>query len=112
MLVRLTDICDRLTMTAMDALLDGPHAQRAFLLKAVFADTWSITVEDHAPLTVVVMAQGEATFTDSTGPHPVAAGDVILARGPAAYTSPTRPTVPPTSGSCRTRCVSTRPARS
>jgi AraC-like DNA-binding protein len=95
MLVRLIDICDRLTMTAVDALLDGPHAQRAFLLKAVFADTWSITVEDHAPLTVVVMAQGEATFTDASGPQRITERDVILARGPAAYTVADSPDTPP-----------------
>ena len=40
-----------------------PRAQRAFALKAVFDGTWSITVEDRAPLTVVVMARGRATFT-------------------------------------------------
>ena len=73
-------------MTALDFLLDGPRARRAFLLKAVFAGTWSITVQDRAPLTVVVMARGEATFTDSSASHRVCAGDVVLARGPAAYT--------------------------
>lgn len=86
MLVRLIDICNRLTMTALDFLLDGPRAQRAFLLKAVFGGTWSITVEDRAPLTVVVVARGEATFTDSSRSHRVCAGDVILVSGPAAYT--------------------------
>jgi AraC-like DNA-binding protein len=73
-------------MTALDLLLDGPRAERAFLLKAVFTGTWSITVEDRAPLTVVVMARGEATFTDATGSHRIGPGDVVLARGPAAYT--------------------------
>lgn len=86
MLATLTDICERLTVTSVDALLDGPRAERAFLLKAVFAGTWSITVEDQAPLTVAVMAHGHATFTDATGAHPVSAGDVIVARGPAPYT--------------------------
>lgn len=86
MLVCLIGICHRLTMTALDFLLDGPRAQRAFLLKAVFDGTWSVTVEDHAPLTVIVMARGQATFTDSSGGHLVSAGDVILVRACAAYT--------------------------
>lgn len=85
MLAALTYICHRLDMTALDYLLDGPRAQRAFVLKAVFEGTWSITVEDRAPLTLIVMARGEATFTGSAGSHRIVAGDVVLARGPASY---------------------------
>lgn len=81
-------------MTALDFLLDGPRAQRAFLLKAVFAGTWSLTVEDHAPLTVVVVARGEATFTDSSGQHRVIAGDVILVQGSGSYTVADSPDTP------------------
>lgn len=72
-------------MASIDALLDGPRAQRAFLLKAVFAGKWSISVEDQAPLTIVVVAQGQATFTGVNGTHRVGAGDVVVARGPAPY---------------------------
>ena len=86
MLVTLSYMCHRLIMSSLDVLLDGPRAERAFLLKAVFAGTWSITVEDRAPLTVVVVARGEATFTDSSGDQRVGPGDVVLARGPASYT--------------------------
>lgn len=86
MLGALTGICNRLIMDSVTALLDGPHAQRAFLLKAVFAGTWSIRVEDRAPLTVVVMARGSATFTGSGEPQQVEAGDVIVVRGPDPYT--------------------------
>ena len=78
-------MCHRLTMSSLDALLDGPRAQSAFLLKAMFTGTWSITVEDEAPLTVVVVARGAATFTDGGGPRRVGPGDVILARGPDHY---------------------------
>ena len=85
MLPTLISMCDRLNMTSLDALLDGPRAQRAFLLKAVFAGTWSITVEDRAPLSLVVMARGNATFLDRSGTHSLAPGDVIVARGPATY---------------------------
>lgn len=86
MLGTLINICDRLIMDPVGALLDGPHAQRAFLLKAVFAGTWSISIEDQAPLTVVVMARGSATYTGSGEPQQVTAGDVIVVRGPTPYT--------------------------
>ena len=70
----------------VSALVDGPRAQRAFALKAVFDRTWSITVEDRAPLTVVVMARGRATFTSHRQATEVGVGDVVLIRGPAPYT--------------------------
>ena len=73
-------------MDGVSALVDGPRAQRAFALKAVFDGTWSITVEDRAPLTVVVMARGRATFTGHHGATEVGAGDVVMVRGPAPYT--------------------------
>jgi AraC-like DNA-binding protein len=73
-------------MDVVGALVDGPRAQRAFALKAVFEAPWSITVEDRAPLTVVVMARGRATFTGSQGACEVAVGDVVLVRGGEPYT--------------------------
>ena len=69
----------------MSGLVDGPRAQRAFALKAVFDGTWSLTIEDRAPLTVVVMARGGATFTRGEATR-VDVGDVVLVRGPAPYT--------------------------
>lgn len=86
MLVTRIHMCDRLTMTAIDALLDGPRAQRAFLLKAVFAGAWAIGVEDEAPLSVVVVARGRTAFTGDDGvAHDLGPGDAVLARGPAPY---------------------------
>lgn len=86
MLDPVVHICDRLIMDALAALLDGPRAQRAFLLKAVFDGRWSISVEDRAPLTVVVMARGTAVVTLEGGSsREVAAGDVVLLRGPRPY---------------------------
>lgn len=72
-------------MAAIDALLDGPRARHAFLLKAVFDGAWSITAEDKAPLTVVAITHGRAVFTGGDGPQEVAAGDVIVCRGPESY---------------------------
>ena len=73
-------------MDGVSALVDGPRAQRAFALKAVFDGTWSITVEDRAPLSVVVIARGRATFTGQHGATDVGPGDVVVVRGPAPYT--------------------------
>ncbi len=73
-------------MDALTGLLDGPRARGAFLLKAVFEPPWSIGVEDEAPLSVVVVLRGSAVFTGSEEPVTLAAGDLVLARGPAHYT--------------------------
>lgn len=72
-------------MDALAGLLDGPRARDAFLLRAVFSPPWSLRIEDEAPLSVVVVTRGTAVFTGSSGPVELAEGDVVLARGPAAY---------------------------
>lgn len=82
-------------MAALDALLDGPRAQGAFLLKAVFAGTWSITIEDEAPLSVVVVAQGGASLSGPEGRYEVSAGDVIVARGADSYVVADSAATPP-----------------
>lgn len=73
-------------MDAVTGLLDGPRARGAFLLRAVFSPPWSLTVEDEAPLTLMVVTRGQAVFTGSGGPVRLGPGDAVLARGPAPYT--------------------------
>jgi AraC-like DNA-binding protein len=72
-------------MDALAGLLDGPRARGAFLLRVVMSPPWSITVEDEAPLTVMVVTRGSAVFTGSGDPVPLSERDVVLARGPAPY---------------------------
>jgi AraC-like DNA-binding protein len=78
----------------VSALVDGPRAHRAFALKAVFDGAWSITIDDRAPLSIVVMARGRATFTGRHGATEVARGDVVLVRGPAPYAFADSPETP------------------
>jgi AraC-like DNA-binding protein len=72
-------------MDALAGLLDGPRARGAFLLRAVMAPPWSISVEDEAPMAVMVVTRGTAWFTGSSGPTLLRERDVVLARGPAPY---------------------------
>jgi AraC-like DNA-binding protein len=72
-------------MDALAGLLDGPRARGAFLLRAVMAAPWSISVEDEAPLTVMVVTRGSAVFTGSEAPTLLGVRDVVIARGPAPY---------------------------
>ncbi|MCD0449267.1 AraC family transcriptional regulator [Actinocorallia sp. API 0066] len=82
-------------MDPLAALLDGPRARGAFLLRSVMDPPWSMRVQDRAPLTVVVIVRGHAWISPETGP-PVrlAAGEVALARGPHAYTVSDAPETP------------------
>ena len=87
-------------MDPLAALLDGPRAHRAFLLRSVLTPPWSLRVEDRAPLTLVAMVRGEAWIVpdDGNAVH-LGEGDVAIARGPDPYlvadhpgTSPNWPT--------------------
>lgn len=83
-------------MDALAALLDGPRARGAFLLRSVMDPPWSMRIQDLSPLTVVVVARGHAWITPETGP-PVrlTPGEVALARGPRPYTVSDSPETPP-----------------
>lgn len=81
-------------MDVLGTLLDGPRAERAFLLKAVFAGEWSVSIEDEAPLSVIVIAQGSAVYADGSEARTVNRGDVVLVRGPAPYVFADSPQTP------------------
>lgn len=48
-------------MDVLEALLDGPRARGAFLLRAQLDPPWSLRIEDEAPLTVLAVLRGEAS---------------------------------------------------
>jgi len=73
-------------MDALAGLLDGPRARQAFLLRAVLDPPWSLRILDRAPLAVFAVTRGAAWVLPETGePLRVAAGDVVVARGPDSY---------------------------
>lgn len=96
-------------MDVLEQFLDGPRARSAFVLKVVLDAPWAMRVEDEAPLSVVSITHGSAWIVapDSSTPIALAAGDVVLARGPDHYIVAAYPTVDPTividpGGHCRT----------
>ncbi|MFC7491926.1 MULTISPECIES: AraC family transcriptional regulator [unclassified Knoellia] len=73
-------------MDAFSAVLDGPRARGAFLLRLVLSPPWGVRVEDEAPLTVITVVSGSACLVDEDGePLSLTAGDVALVRGPRPY---------------------------
>lgn len=76
-------------MDALAALLDGPRARQAFLLRSTLDPPWSLRIQDEAPLTLVAVVRGDAVVVhDGAGRPParLSAGDVAIVRGPEPYT--------------------------
>ncbi|WP_433048043.1 AraC family transcriptional regulator [Dactylosporangium sp. CS-033363] len=74
-------------MDALTALLDGPRARGAFLLRSVLTPPWSLRIRDEAALAVAAVVRGAAYYVGDDG-ETVAArpGDVMVIRGPEPYT--------------------------
>ena len=74
-------------MDALAALLDGPRAREAFLLRMVMSPPWSVRVQDEAPLSLVAVVRGEAwVFPDDDDAVHLARGDVAITQGPQPFT--------------------------
>ncbi|MFF1610352.1 AraC family transcriptional regulator [Amycolatopsis sp. NPDC058278] len=83
-------------MDPLAALLDGPRAHGAFLLRSVLTPPWSLRIEDRAPLTVVSVVRGEAWIVPDTGDRVLLGeGDVAIVRGPDPYLVADDPSTPP-----------------
>jgi AraC-like DNA-binding protein len=80
----------------LTALLEGPRARGAFLLRSVLEPPWSVRVEDRAPLTLLAMIRGDGWLCpDAVQPAPLQPGDVAILSGPDAYTVADDPDTPP-----------------
>jgi AraC-like DNA-binding protein len=84
-------------MDAIVALLDGPRARGAFLLRALMDPPWSVRVEDEAPLSLLAMVRGDAwVVPDGPGEQVyLGPGDVAITRGPDPYTFADDAATPP-----------------
>lgn len=83
-------------MDALAALLSGPRAHNAFLLRSVLDPPWSLRIADEAPLTVVTMLAGEAwLLRDGEADLRLDGGDVAIVRGPDPYTVADSPATAP-----------------
>ncbi len=72
-------------MDRMSALLDGPRARGAFVVRCLLQPPWTIHVRDLAPLTIVAVVRGDAYVTQGGEVAHVPAGSVALVAGPQPY---------------------------
>ena len=83
-------------MDSLSGLLSGPRANGAFLLRSVLREPWALRVRDEAPLTVAVLVPGSAWVRPAQlPPTQLAAGDVMIPRGPDHYTVASGPSNAP-----------------
>src|SRR5664279_2530847 len=83
-------------MDPLAGFLDGPRARSAFLLRSIMAPPWSLRIEDHAPLTLVAVVEGDAwLLPDADDDRELLAGDVAIVRGPTPYAVADDPSTPP-----------------
>ena len=83
-------------MDVMEALLDGPRARGAFLLRALLDPPWSLRIEDEAPLTVLAVLRGSAWLSTADGStRELREGHLAIVRGPDHYTIADLPSTPP-----------------
>lgn len=82
-------------MDALTAVLDGPRARSAFLLRCAMSPPWAIRVQDQAPLCVVALVRGAAwVVLDDDTRHLLGPGQVALFRGPDPYVVADDPVTP------------------
>ncbi|MFD9962457.1 AraC family transcriptional regulator [Amycolatopsis sp. NPDC058986] len=83
-------------MDPLAALLDGPRAHGAFLLRSLLTPPWCLRIEDRAPLTVIAVVRGEAwVVPDEDDGVRLGPGDLAIARGPDPYLVADHPATPP-----------------
>ncbi|TVT61587.1 AraC family transcriptional regulator [Amycolatopsis rhizosphaerae] len=83
-------------MDPLAALLDGPRAHGAFLLRSVLTPPWSLRIEDRAPVTLIAVVRGEAWVVPDDGEAVrLGEGDIAIARGPDPYLVADDPATPP-----------------
>jgi AraC-like DNA-binding protein len=83
-------------MDTVAALLDGPRARDAFLLRSSMDPPWSLRIQDEAPLTLVAIVRGQAWFVpDGAAAERFGPGDVAVIRGPDPYLVADDPATPP-----------------
>lgn len=93
---RSVDTASLAPVDVLEALLDGPRARGAFLLRALLDPPWSLRIEDEAPLTLLAVLRGEAWLCRDGQPQlQMTTGQVAIVCGPDHYMVADCPTTPP-----------------
>ena len=84
-------------MDALAALLDGPRAREAFLLRSVMSPPWSLRVLAESPLTLLAVVRGAMWIVPDEGEAVrLGPGDVAVTHGRGHYNVSDAPATSPT----------------
>lgn len=84
-------------MDEFSALLSGPRARGAFLIRCLMASPWSIRLADEVPLSVTAVVSGSSwALQDDAPPVQLHPGDVVIAQGGKQWTMAETATTPVT----------------
>lgn len=84
-----------LDMDGLAALLDGPRARGAFLLRCVMDPPWAVRLQDESPLTLTAVVRGEMWAVPDDGPSfRLGPGDVLVTVGTDHWTIGDAPATP------------------
>ena len=82
-------------MDDLAALLDGPRARGAFLLRCILDPPWSVRLEDEAPLSLTAVVRGHLWLMPDDGdPVRLGPGDLAVMRGSGHATIADDPATP------------------
>lgn len=82
-------------MDGLAALLDGPRARGAFLLRCLMDPPWSVRLQDESPLTLTAVVRGETWAVPDDGPpFRLGPGDVLVTVGTEHWTIADTPATP------------------
>jgi AraC-like DNA-binding protein len=82
-------------MDRITALLDGPRARRAFLLRSLLEPPWAMRIADESPLTIAAVVHGEAWIVQGDRQVRLTPGSVALVVGPDPYLVASDPNLAP-----------------
>ncbi|SFC67360.1 AraC-type DNA-binding protein [Nocardioides terrae] len=80
-------------MDGLSAVLEGPRAHGAFLVRCLMGSPWAIRIADEVPLSLTAVVRGEPwAVPDAQPPIPLRPGDVVVALGQPHWTIADGPT--------------------
>jgi AraC-like DNA-binding protein len=95
---RIENLRHRLVWAGMDrvtALLDGPRARSAFVLRSQLDPPWAMSIRDEAPLTVAAVVKGDAWIVQAGRTAHLEPGAVAMIVGPGHYLVTSDPALEP-----------------
>lgn len=78
-------------MANVEALVEGPRARGAFVLRLELDGDWTIEVADESMLTVMAVPAGDCVVSTASGEATARQGNAVVVRGPGPFAVASEP---------------------